>query len=278
MKTLFIILLCQIAVVTSFCNGGTTSQIKELVKGKCLLYQTIIQPDVFCNSRRNCDEVADKFVEAFLYQPTCNVSVSRFNDYLNLTRHPVQTNKSIFWEDVYQAVALYANQGKRLVSIADTLYGYIADGLHFCAKLEDPGMIINETCAGFDATGDCEKNAEYSFWVGASEQFSSDVNGKVYIMLNASIENTFKEKSYFANNELPNLNGDRVSKAEIFLVKYAGHETRSTCNDDSIKLLKSTLKKNGIEASCIDNPRDVQIVLCSMYPEHPDCSLLSDAS
>ncbi|XP_050406087.1 ADP-ribosyl cyclase/cyclic ADP-ribose hydrolase [Patella vulgata] len=273
------IFISHIYLSSAACYVGTTPHIRSLLINRCLEYQMTVQPSIFCNQRRNCTLIADQFLESFRFQETCNVSSLRFGQYLELTHHDTPPNMVLFWEDVYPAVKMYSNNGRRLMPISDTFYGYLPDDVFFCATTETPGIIFNETCPNFSDTKTCPQNAEYSFWVAASQQYASSAVGKVHIMFNSSMETPFVNDSFFATWELPNINSTTVTSAEILLVHYPGQSVRSKCSGQSITELKNKLQERGITTVCHDSPRRVQLVFCGDYPDNKEClSLISSSS
>ncbi|XP_067670567.1 ADP-ribosyl cyclase/cyclic ADP-ribose hydrolase-like [Haliotis asinina] len=255
---------------------GTTPEIRELVLGRCIDYQTNINPGAFCvngvSTRRNCSALADLFISAFSFQPACNVSYSRYDDFIQAANIDVPSGQGMFWSGVYGVVQMYSNHGQRATVLEDTLIGYMVDGLQFCAQTNEPGITYDEDCSGFGQRDNCTHNAEYSFWAMASKNFASHVNGNVQVMLNASLDQPFRDLSFFSTWEVPNMNASQISNVNILMVHIPGQVIRSNCDSDSISMLKKRLKDRNISSSCEDSPRGPQSILCVDHPREKECS------
>ncbi|XP_067669574.1 ADP-ribosyl cyclase/cyclic ADP-ribose hydrolase-like [Haliotis asinina] len=276
---LFIIITCILHTqqVRGQCvPQGTTPGLRELVMGRCTEYQTIVNPTQLCGNeqqRKNCSEISDNFMTAFSYQPACNVTFSRYDNFIRTANTDVTRNKAMFWSDVYGVVQQYTNRGQRAMALEDTLIGYIGNGLRFCAQESHPGIAYNQECAGWDQTDTCPYNAEFSFWVKASSNFAAQASGDVYLMLNASLALAFYNTSFFGVWELPNLNSSKVTKVNVLLVHIPGQTVRSKCSSENISSLQRRLRDRNIGFSCQDSPRGPQAMLCVDHPTEEECQM-----
>ncbi|XP_071085560.1 ADP-ribosyl cyclase/cyclic ADP-ribose hydrolase-like [Haliotis cracherodii] len=280
LNTLAVILtlvIHQVLVEGQCVPKGTTPDIRELVLGRCVDYQTNINPGPFCvngvSNHRNCTALADKFTSAFAFQPGCNVSYSRYDDFLKAAEIDVPPGQSMFWSGVYGVVQMYSNRGQRATVLEDTLIGYMVDGLQFCAQTDPPGITYGADCPGFDQTANCTNNAEFSFWAMASKHYASHASGEAHVMLNASRDQPFRDSSFFATWEVPNMNASQLSKVNILMVHIPGQRIRSTCNSNNISGLKKRLRDRNIASSCQDSPRGPQTMLCVDYPGERECDI-----
>ncbi|XP_046553302.1 ADP-ribosyl cyclase/cyclic ADP-ribose hydrolase-like [Haliotis rubra] len=255
---------------------GSTPGLRDLVLGRCTEYQAIVHPTHFCGNdqqRNNCTEITDNFLTAFSHQPACNVTFSRYDNFIRAAHTDVTRNKAMFWSDVYGVVQQYTKLGQRAMALEDTLIGYIGNGLRFCAQESPPGIAYNQECPGSDQTDTCPYNAEFSFWAMASSNFASNASGDVYLMLNASQAKAFYNTSFFGVWELPNLNSSKVTKANVLLVHIPGQTVRSKCSSENIALLQRRLRERNIDSSCEDSPRGPQAMLCVDYPNEKECQV-----
>ncbi|XP_046553303.1 ADP-ribosyl cyclase/cyclic ADP-ribose hydrolase-like [Haliotis rubra] len=211
------------------------------------------------------------FISAFAFQPACNVSYSRYDDFFKAANIDVPPGQSMFWSGVYGVVHVYSNRGQRATVLEDTLIGYMVDGLQFCAQTNQPGITYDEDCPGFEQTDNCTYNAEYSFWAMASKNYASHARGEAYVMLNASRDQPFQDSSFFATWEVPNMNARILSKVNILLVHVPGQKIRSTCNSVNISGLIKRLRDKNIASSCQDSPRGPQTMLCVDHPAEKEC-------
>ncbi|XP_046334642.2 ADP-ribosyl cyclase/cyclic ADP-ribose hydrolase-like [Haliotis rufescens] len=260
---------------------GSTPGLRELVLGRCTEYQATVNPAQFCDKdhqRKNCTEITDKFVAAFSYQPACNVSFGRYDNFIKSAHGDVSRGKAMFWSDVYGVVQQYTYRGRRAIAIEDTLIGYIGDGLRFCAQESSPGITYNQECPGFDQTEGCPYNAEFSFWAQASSNFASSASGEVNLMLNASLAEAFYNTSFFGVWELPNLNSSKVTKVTVLLVHIPGQTVRSKCSTENIASLQRRLRERNIVSDCVDGPRGPQAMLCVDYPDEEECKVRASTS
>ncbi|XP_046553292.1 ADP-ribosyl cyclase/cyclic ADP-ribose hydrolase-like, partial [Haliotis rubra] len=223
------------------------------------------------STRRNCSALVDMFISAFAFQPACNVSYSRYDDFIKAANIDVPPGQSMFWSGVYGVVQMYSHRGQRATVLEDTLIGYMVDGLQFCAQTNQPGITYGEGCPGFEQTDNCTYNAEYSFWAMASKNFASHVTGDAQVMLNASLDQPFRDLSFFSTWEIPNMNASQISNVNILMVHIPGQDIRSTCNSDSISQLKKRLRARDITSSCEDSPRGPQTMLCLDHPREKEC-------
>ncbi|XP_041347482.1 ADP-ribosyl cyclase/cyclic ADP-ribose hydrolase-like [Gigantopelta aegis] len=256
---------------------GTTPSIRDIVRGRCEIYQQFVNPDAFCDNRkstkRNCSEVTETFIKSFSHRKQCNISLGSFDNFVRLTRHDVTSIKRLFWTGVYSIVHKYSRATSRMVTLEDTMTGYLIDGLRFCAQSDDPGMIFGSDCPGFSDTSSCPWNAEYSFWASASKNFACEARGEASLMINASRSPAFIANSFFATWEVPNLSSS-LSKLNILMVTIPGEDKKETCGSDSILALKSLLTDKNITSSCTDEPTDVLSVLCLDHLEKEVCRRL----
>ncbi|KAK7486456.1 hypothetical protein BaRGS_00022257, partial [Batillaria attramentaria] len=267
--TLLIGVFC-VTRVTSECpeTSGPTEELRALLVGRCLQYTTFVNPGAFCSERPssfvvysvNCTNIAETFIEAFAHQEKCNISMDRYQPFLNATYHDFPPDKAIFWEGVYGFVHQYSQMGKRALTLEDVLPGYLIDRTSFCSdpsRKDGIGGLGTQECQGFENTDGCPWNAEFSFWSAAStyvsargdnyfsrayarfdhsttrcqrnevaslELFASRAKGTISIMLNASTGSAYSPDSFFGRWELPHLKTGDVTHANVWLVHAPGHE------------------------------------------------------
>ncbi|XP_063428912.1 ADP-ribosyl cyclase/cyclic ADP-ribose hydrolase-like [Mytilus trossulus] len=252
-----------------------TSEWRDLFVGKCLLYKQDYNSSLLCNTTIDCSQLWSKVKTAVEYQPKCNFNNSAYEDLVTASQHFVPENKFLFWENVYPFVMWYSNRGHKYYTISDTLTGYLFDNIEWCGNSTEADGIEKypRTCPGYELGPECQKSAQSVFWETASKFYARNAYGDVYVMLNASISPAFPTDSYFGNNELPNINGTKVKKATILLVHSLDDPVLEKCSGESIKNLMERFTAKGISPSCIDNPRDVQMLMCSENPSNPNCNM-----
>ncbi|XP_048747415.2 ADP-ribosyl cyclase/cyclic ADP-ribose hydrolase-like [Ostrea edulis] len=246
---------------------------KEFV-GKCLYYQTTINPEPFKNRMKNCSELWESFREAIAFQSLCHVDRQRFVQFINDSQHDVPQSKFIFWEHVYDTVMKYSYRGKRTFSIADTLTGFLGD-TKFCGSNSSADGVEQDRskCPGYDQTPSCPSSAEAAFWSTSSEYFSRSAHGEVELMLNASSPAPITNESYFSRWELPNLRAPRVTGVRVLFAHNTALPPRETCSGPSVQLVKNVLNTNGVtKVTCEVNPSSLRFQLCSESPGLPICN------
>ncbi|XP_076097876.1 ADP-ribosyl cyclase/cyclic ADP-ribose hydrolase-like [Mytilus galloprovincialis] len=253
-----------------------TAEWRDLFVGKCLLYKQDYGSRLLCNTTIDCSQLWSKLKLAVEYQPKCNFLNSAYEDLVTASQHFVPENKFLFWENVYPFVMWYSNSGHKYYTISDTLTGYLFDNIEWCGNSTETDGIEKypSICPGYEVGQDCQKSAQSVFWETASKFYARSAHGDVHVMLNASISPAFPKESYFGNNELPNINGSKVKKATILMVHSLDDPVLETCSSESIKNLMARFTAKEISPSCIDNPRDVQMLMCSENLSDPNCSIL----
>lgn len=281
---LIVFILIHPCVPSSRCNEPRayrdTEEWKHLFIGKCLLYRNDYGPRVLCDSNINCNDLWPMVKTAVESQPKCNFSMDNYEEFLIASAHYVPENKFLFWSGVYSLVMRYSDKGRKFYTISDTLTGYLFDNVVWCGNTTEADGIEKYpgTCPGFEIGPECPSSAQSVFWATASQHYARHAYGEVHVMINASRTPAFRNSSYFTQYELPNLNATKVPKATILMVHYITDPVLETCSSESIEKLKSSLNETGITPYCIDNPRDVQLLLCVDIPTHPQCEQLISSS
>lgn len=258
---------------------SATENLREIVIGACTIYQQNVNQPVFCTEGfRNCSEIWEAFLDAFAYQPKCNVSDERFDKFMQLTDHSIPRDKSLFWENVYPFVLRFANSGQRYFALSDTLPGYIGNGPQWCSDPNEPmGMSPPGTvCPSWGILPDCPQSAQRAFWIAASKNFGRRASGEIFILLNATFDPIFANDSYNALYELPYLQEKIVTRTTVLLINEKPTKGRTKCDDPSLDTIVFKLKERDIEYVCIENRRDVVEAFCFDYPTSEMCKILDE--
>uniref|UniRef100_F6ZFG5 ADP-ribosyl cyclase/cyclic ADP-ribose hydrolase n=1 Tax=Monodelphis domestica TaxID=13616 RepID=F6ZFG5_MONDO len=273
---LFLILLLGAAGV---CMGageklwkglGTTPHLESIFRGRCNEFISLENPEL---GDKNCSEIWEAFKTVFHKDP-CSVLPSDYDLFINLSRHPIPRDKSLFWENNYDVVTAYAQNGRRLLPITNMLYGRIVDLLDWCRK-ENSSELDYQSCP---TTEDCENNAMDSFWKKASSQYAYDSSGVIYVMLNGSEPSgAYPVKGFFADYEIPNFQKDKVTRFVIWVMHEIGQPHIESCGEGSMKILENRLKEMEFKYECINDYRPVKLLKCLDYSTHPECVFTSAA-
>ncbi|XP_062571360.1 ADP-ribosyl cyclase/cyclic ADP-ribose hydrolase-like [Saccostrea cucullata] len=164
--------------------------------GKCLYYQSTLNPQSFTDHKINCSSLWESFRDAVAFQSPCHVDSRRFDKFCNESKHHVPKNKFVLWEHAYETVMRYSNRGKRDFTFADTLTGFLGD-TNFCGSNSSSDGVEQDRskCPGWDQTPECPWSTGAAFWLTASEYYSRAAHGEVEIMLNATSVPFFTNES-----------------------------------------------------------------------------------
>ncbi|XP_050803899.1 ADP-ribosyl cyclase/cyclic ADP-ribose hydrolase 1 isoform X2 [Gopherus flavomarginatus] len=250
---------------------GTTKNLQEVILGRCYNYITTVNPEL---RDKDCQNIWETMQKAFIYKNPCNITTEDYQPLLDLASHPIPCNKSLFWSKTNDLVHRYTKTSHNFLTLEDTLLGYMADGVSWCGNPSSPG-INYESCPKWS---ECESNPSSVYWKMASKMFAEAACGVVQVMLNGSIEaGAFRSNSIFGSVEIFNLDPDKVSTVQIWLMQNIGGPASESCTGRSITRLKSILEERNLRVSCEDNYRPVQLLQCASDPDHADCRLCTNS-
>ncbi|XP_051821330.1 ADP-ribosyl cyclase/cyclic ADP-ribose hydrolase 2 [Antechinus flavipes] len=249
---------------------GTTRYLESLFLGRCYEYIFLVNPAL---SDKNCSAIWEAF-KSVLHKSPCSVLPSDYDLFINLSRHSIPRDKSLFWENNYYLVSAYADNAQRLMPVSDTLYGRVADLLTWCR--EENGTDFDYQSCPIEK--DCENNAVDSFWKRVSSQYAHDSSGVIHVMLNGSEPcGAYPVKGFFADYEIPYFQKDKVTRFEIWIMHEIGGPYLESCGEGSVKILENRLKNMEYKYECINNYRSVKLLQCLDHTVHSDCVFSSAA-
>ncbi|XP_064007475.1 ADP-ribosyl cyclase/cyclic ADP-ribose hydrolase 2-like isoform X1 [Pogoniulus pusillus] len=279
MKSLFFsLLLLSVLFMSSFSEvqekkwkgEGTTLNLESIVIGRCYDYIRIVNPAV---GEKNCSEIWEAFKNAFIDKDPCSVLPKDYELFINLSFHTIPPNKSLFWENNHLLVNRFADGGRRYMSLADTLFGYVADFLYWCGQADGTGLDY-ESCP---TTEECENNPVESFWRMASVTYAQHSSGVIHVLLNGSATGgAYPVPGFFADYEIPNLQKDKVSEIVIWVVDDIEGPDIDSCGTHTVAILQNRLKNLGFDITCTDNFETVMFLLCLDHPDDSKCTLSSE--
>lgn len=200
----------------------------------------------------------------------CSVLPSDYDLFINLSRHSIPRDKSLFWENNHLLVTSYAENTRRFVPLCDVLYGRVGDFLSWCRQ-ENASGLDYQSCPTLE---DCENNAVDSYWKRASMQYSRDSSGVIRVMLNGSEPaGAYPVKGFFADFEIPYFQKDKITRFEIWVMHEIEGPNVESCGEGSVKILEDRLEALGFQHSCIDDYLPVKLLKCVDHSTHPDCIL-----
>ncbi|XP_032189783.1 ADP-ribosyl cyclase/cyclic ADP-ribose hydrolase 2 isoform X1 [Mustela erminea] len=269
-------LLLQLLVVAGAAGArwrgeGTTRHLQSIILGRCAEYDALVNPDP---RGRNCTAIWEAFKVVLVKDP-CSVLPSDYDRFIDLSRHSIPRDKSLFWENNHLLVTSYSENGLRFLPLCSVLYGRIGDFLSWCRQ-ENASGLDYQSCP---TSEDCENNAVDSFWKRASMQYARESSGVISVMLNGSEPSgAYPVKGFFADFEIPYLQKDKITRIEIWVMHEIGKPKVESCGEGTVKILEERLKKMGFQYSCINDHLPVKLLKCVDHSTHPDCFLNSAAA
>ncbi|NP_001127110.1 ADP-ribosyl cyclase/cyclic ADP-ribose hydrolase 2 precursor [Pongo abelii] len=283
---LLLVLLAAGGVLARWRGEGTSAQLRDIFLGRCAEYGALLSPEqrqtkngreppvLHTTQNKNCTAIWEAFKVALDKDP-CSVLPSDYDLFINLSRHSIPRDKSLFWGNSYLLVKSFAENTRRFMPLGDVLYGRVADFLSWCRQKNASGLDY-QSCP---TSEDCENNPVDSFWKRASIQYSKDSSGVIHIMLNGSEPTgAYPIKGFFADYEIPNLQKEKITRIEIWVMHEIGGPNVESCGEGGMKVLEKRLKDMGFQYSCINDYRPVKLLQCVDHSTHPDCALNSAAA
>lgn len=269
---LLLLLLLDAGVAGAQWHGeGTSPNLESIFLGRCDEYSSqLLSPE---EREKNCTAIWEAF-KVVLDKDPCSVLPSDYDLFINLSKHALPRDKSLFWENNHLLVMSFSEKARRLMPLCDVLYGRVGDFLSWCRQKNASGLDY-ESCPSSE---DCENNPVDSYWKRASIQYSTDSSGVIYVMLNGSEpKGAFPVKGFFADFEIPYLQKDKITRIEIWVMHDIGLPKVESCGEGTVKILEDRLKALGFQYSCVNDYLPVKLLMCVDHSSHPDCALNSAA-
>ncbi|XP_008065106.1 ADP-ribosyl cyclase/cyclic ADP-ribose hydrolase 2 [Carlito syrichta] len=267
----FLLLLAAGGARARWRGEGTSPHLRDIFLGRCAEYRALLSPEL---RDKNCTAIWEAF-NGVLDKDPCNVLPSDYDLFINLSRHSIPRDKSLFWENNHLLVTSYSQNTRRFTPLNDVLYGRVGDFLSWCRQ-ENASGLDYQSCPTAE---DCENNAVDSFWKRASVQYSKDSSGVIHVMLNGSEPTgAYPVKGFFADFEIPNFQKDKITWIEIWVMHEIGGPIVESCGEGSVKILEERLEKMGFQYSCINDHLPVKLLKCVDHSTHPGCALNSAAA
>ncbi|XP_026959109.1 ADP-ribosyl cyclase/cyclic ADP-ribose hydrolase 2 isoform X3 [Sagmatias obliquidens] len=238
---------------------GTTPHLQSIFLGRCAEYIAVLSPEL---RDKNCTAIWEAF-KLVLDKDPCSVLPSDYDLFINLSRHSIPRDKSLFWENNHLLVTSYAENGRRFMPLCNVLYGMVGDFLSWCRQKNASGLDY-QSCP---TSEDCENNPVDSYWKSASIQYAKDSSGVINVMLNGSEPTgAYPVKGFFADFEIPHLQKDKITRIEIWVMHEIGGTNVESCGEGSVKILEERLEKMGFQYSCINDykfaPKQFSDLMC----------------
>ncbi|XP_050417319.1 ADP-ribosyl cyclase/cyclic ADP-ribose hydrolase [Patella vulgata] len=263
-------ILVYVVIMVGCIKGdpGTSDHLQDIFIGRCWDYTEIKYKQQIGSMVVNCSDLWNTFYAAFSYRAPCDLSMQRYADFMAKASQTLPRNKAMFWSGTYNIAHEYADNGKRYVTLEDTLVGYLANQLSWCGSSSDGANMTR--CPSW---ADCPLEASESFWASASKQFASSAIGDVYLMLDGSRDKpAYSPNSFFGKYELPNL--QEVDTVVILVTHNVTEPPKETCTTGSLLELQEDIRSRGLIYNCIDDLDAVRHLLCADDPEARECKMV----
>ncbi|XP_007496761.2 ADP-ribosyl cyclase/cyclic ADP-ribose hydrolase 1 isoform X1 [Monodelphis domestica] len=228
-------------------GGGTTHNLKEIILGRCFTYIRMVNPGL----RKDCLKIWETFENAFISKNPCNITEQDYQPLMELAAHPILCNKTLLWSKTNELAHQYTKVQGSLLTLEDTLLGYMADKVTWCGSPSSTEMNY-QSCPRWN---ECTNNSNTIYWKMASKIFAEAACGVVYVMLNGSISQPFRNSSIFGSVEIHHLNPEKVPLVKIWVMHNIEEQSSDSCSDSSIKDLKSIIEGRNIAFSCENDHR-----------------------
>ncbi|XP_038049772.1 ADP-ribosyl cyclase/cyclic ADP-ribose hydrolase-like [Patiria miniata] len=258
---------------------GTTLDIKEIVIGRCWDYQRVIgMKEGKPLSEVDCNGTAwPAFVNAFAYKSPCSTPEDAFSNFIKIMTVSLPVNGTLFWSGTKNLALMYSElSGGTMFSLELTFFGYTVNGLTWCGKHTGGIHGINyDSCPSFGDQS-CQSPVSTVFWGSASMSFARQARGSISVLLDGSDpRGAFRNNSFFATMELPNLDTAMVDLVNIIVVHDLDGHIVDTCDNGTILILKDRIIQRGLQWKCKDDPKLAKLIQCTENPDNEKCNLTS---
>ncbi|XP_053349465.1 ADP-ribosyl cyclase/cyclic ADP-ribose hydrolase 1-like [Clarias gariepinus] len=185
----------------------------------------------------DCKKIWGTFKQAYVGRDPCDVPPEAYDPLLNSVKDDAACNTMLFWSQTNAVVHAFTKNRDCLVTVEDTLLGFMFKGLTWCSKNESKETFTT----GCPDWSGCKNSPIQSFWLKASANFATTGCGKVSVMLNGSLDTPFNSSSIFASVEVKKLDPNKVEGLTILLV--TNNTDSTTCKNPSFNNLKSSLNE-----------------------------------
>ncbi|XP_041131912.1 ADP-ribosyl cyclase/cyclic ADP-ribose hydrolase 1-like isoform X2 [Polyodon spathula] len=249
---------------TSITTKGTTMNLKTTIIERCRDYiRTVSQM-----SSNNCDAIWEAFQNSFLGKDPCNVKVEDYDLFITTVQQDIPCNKSLFWSKTSQIAHDLTKATKCLMTLEDTLLGYMMDGLKWCGQQHSKELNYT-SCPEWN---ECEFNPVRSFWRRASAHFAELACGNVVVMLNGSIDTPFSKQSIFGSVEIKRFDSEKIDYISIRVIDSL--QDRVSCNSISLEDMGKILKNASLNFDCKDIDKS-EVVQCITDPIPHSCDCVN---
>nr|Q27312.1 RecName: Full=ADP-ribosyl cyclase/cyclic ADP-ribose hydrolase; AltName: Full=2'-phospho-ADP-ribosyl cyclase; AltName: Full=2'-phospho-ADP-ribosyl cyclase/2'-phospho-cyclic-ADP-ribose transferase; AltName: Full=2'-phospho-cyclic-ADP-ribose transferase; AltName: Full=ADP-ribosyl cyclase; Short=ADPRC; Short=ADRC; AltName: Full=NAD glycohydrolase; AltName: Full=NAD(+) nucleosidase; Short=NADase; Flags: Precursor [Aplysia kurodai]BAA06284.1 ADP-ribosyl cyclase precursor [Aplysia kurodai]BAA07537.1 len=247
-----------------------TPELQNVFLGRCKDYEITRYLTILPRVKSDCRALWTNFFKAFSFKAPCNLDLGSYKDFFQRAQQTLPKNKVMFWSGVYDEAHDFADDGRKYITLEDTLPGYMLNSLVWCGQRDKPGF-NQKVCPDFK---DCPVQARESFWGTASSSYAHSAEGDVTYMVDGSNPKVpaYRPDSFFGKYELPNLT-NKVTKVKVIVLHQLGQKIIERCGAGSLLDLEMVVKAKKFGFDCVENPKSVLFLLCADNPNARECQL-----
>ncbi|KAL4635404.1 ADP-ribosyl cyclase/cyclic ADP-ribose hydrolase 1-like [Arapaima gigas] len=227
-----LVLLSILAAILAIGLGGPGNDLRRVVMSRCTTFLEREDPP---NRRKICQTLWDAFTGAFVGRDQCEVPLEAYDQLVHSVPQKDHCHRTLFWSKTKHVVHQFTQGTKCLVTLEDTLLGFVMDGLTWCGRNGSRKTFTT----GCPRWTQCPLNPVRSFWGRVSAAFAASACGNATVMLNGSLATPFDPNSTFGSIEVKNFNSSRMTGLAVVLV--ASESDSATCENSSLQNLQKAL-------------------------------------
>ncbi|XP_018588577.1 ADP-ribosyl cyclase/cyclic ADP-ribose hydrolase 1-like [Scleropages formosus] len=229
-----LVLSVVLAVLLVATVGGPSpgKDLKDTVVSRCRTFLEMNEPET---SKKLCEDAWAAFARAFVGRDPCEVPVEAYDPLIYTIEQKSRCGRTLFWSKTKVLAHQFTQEKKCMVTVEDTLLGFIMDGLTWCGRNGSNG-VFTTGCPGWTQ---CQLNPVRSFWGRVSAAFAASSCGNAAVMLNGSLATPFDPTSVFASVEVKNFNSTIMTGLTVLLV--ARKNDSASCGNSSLQNLQQAL-------------------------------------
>ncbi|KAM3620760.1 uncharacterized protein V6R79_001680 [Siganus canaliculatus] len=207
-----------------FGNGG--KEVEKAIMTKCETYKKNSQKDPN-HASVDCKAFLDTFKSAFVNKDPNKITPESFIPLTQSYKLPDHKDKYLLWSNSDLFTWLVTNKNDYFYHLLDTVFGFLSIGPVWCGKEGIPEIVSNI---------DCPSNPSKCYWKAVSRAFAQAVSGDITVLLGG--ENVFMKNSYFATEELPYFDNNKVTALRVLIVRTDAEDGK--CDHKSLEDLRNT--------------------------------------
>ncbi|KAM3621048.1 uncharacterized protein V6R79_005252 [Siganus canaliculatus] len=195
--------------------GITGKELEKEITEHCNYYKTKTDPQKDPDhAKLNCDEFLELFKSAFVGKDPKTMVPEAYNGLMNKMKVPEHEDRYLFWsgtEDMVQWL-IAAQKNYYFYHLYDAVFGIMNVNAAWCGRKGSTEIITDNNCPEFESPVSAVK----CYWRAASRTFTLAATGDVMVLLNDKI--FYDPKSFFATDELPYFNRNKVTALRVLIV------------------------------------------------------------